>query len=315
MTNQNDLIDRLGKLGMSGYEAKAYLALVTASRPLNGYEVAKLSGVPRSTVYETLGKLVARGAAFEARGSNDAVAYLPLPPNSLLARMHAEFSESLDALRRALPRLAAPQEAHLIHNILDRGALLERAADVIRESRWDLYVSVWPEEYDDLAPALADAEARGVEVMMLVFGEDTPEVGRTYRHRYSSPEFVMQYLGYRLFGVVGDSQQSVIGGFSEDTGWGVFSDNPAVVLLATEYIRHDIAIQILGTNLGPDRVRELMRSNPEFIKLRASRSGDTHAKPVLSATAEPKPPARPRATKAAASPSKTRRAGQPGARG
>src|SRR3954470_15450228 len=191
------LVERLVEVGMSTYEAKGYLALVIEGRPLNGYEVAKLSGVPRSTVYETLAKLVARGAAFEARTSHDAIAYLPLPPNALLARMSSEFNTSLDVLRKELPRLAAPQEAHLIHNIVDRAALLERAADVIRESRWDLYVSVWPEEFDDLRPALSEASARGVEVTMLVFGEDTPEVGYTYRHRHSSPDFVMEYLGHR----------------------------------------------------------------------------------------------------------------------
>jgi len=112
---------------------------------------------------------------------------------------------------------------------------------------------------------------------MLVFGEDTPEVGRTYRHRYSPPEFVLQYLGYRLFGVVGDSREAVIGGFQEGTGWGVYSDNPAVVLLATEYVRHDIAMQIIGTHLGADRVSDLVRSNPEFIRLRASRTGGSTA--------------------------------------
>jgi hypothetical protein len=83
----------------------------------------------------------------------------------------------------------------------------------------------------------------------------------------------MHYLGYRLFGVVGDSRQAVIGGFRGETGWGVFSDNPAVVLIATEYVRHDIAMQILGTTLGSEQVTELMRNNPEFIRLRASRSG------------------------------------------
>ena len=40
---------------------------VAAGTPLNGYEVAKRSGVPRSTVYETLAKLVGRGAAYEVR--------------------------------------------------------------------------------------------------------------------------------------------------------------------------------------------------------------------------------------------------------
>ena len=69
------------RAGMPGYEAKAYLALLTAGEPMNGYEVAKVSGVPRSTVYETLGKLVARGAVFEVAATNGRVSPTsPCPP-------------------------------------------------------------------------------------------------------------------------------------------------------------------------------------------------------------------------------------------
>src|SRR4051812_20801461 len=102
---QEAVVEQLQQLGLSGYEAKAYVALITAGRPLNGYEVAKLSGVPRSTVYETLGKLVARGAAFEVRAEADALAYLALPAESLLARMRRDFEQRMSQLDEALPRL------------------------------------------------------------------------------------------------------------------------------------------------------------------------------------------------------------------
>jgi hypothetical protein len=85
--SQQSVIEELQHLGMSGYEAKAYVALVAAGTPLNGYEVAKHSGVPRSTVYETLGKLVGRGAAYEVRAGEASVGYISLPPNALLDRM------------------------------------------------------------------------------------------------------------------------------------------------------------------------------------------------------------------------------------
>ena len=78
------MVEELQRLGMSGYEAKAYVALVAAGGPLNGYEVAKRSGVPRSTVYETLAKLVGRGAAYEVRAGEDGVGYISLPPSALL---------------------------------------------------------------------------------------------------------------------------------------------------------------------------------------------------------------------------------------
>jgi sugar-specific transcriptional regulator TrmB len=136
-----DVLEHLQRLGMSGYEAKAYVALVGAGRPVNGYEVAKRSGVPRSTVYETLGKLVARGAAYEVRGASDATEYLPLPPESLLDRMRREFDGSVSALRSALPAVAAAPEGHLIHNLKDGQAMLDRAGDVVAGARRDLFIS------------------------------------------------------------------------------------------------------------------------------------------------------------------------------
>ena len=105
--SQQSVIEELQHLGMSGYEAKAYVALVAAGTPLNGYEVAKHSGVPRSTVYETLGKLVGRGAAYEVRAGEASVGYISLPPNALLDRMRREFDRSIDTLRSALPEVAS----------------------------------------------------------------------------------------------------------------------------------------------------------------------------------------------------------------
>jgi len=272
MTSLDKVVQRLGELGMSSYEAKSYLALVTAGRPLNGYEVAKISGVPRSTVYETLGKLVARGAAFEARTETDSTSYLPLPANALLDRMSRDFDDSLQALRGELPSLAAPRQAHLLHNLTNYDALIDRCADVIRESRRELFVSIWPQERERLGTVLHAAEERGVDVTVLVFGEDLEPIGHTYRHDYSPPEFVLDYLGYRLFVVAGDNQQSVIGGVDGGDGWGVYTDNPAVVLLSIEYVRHDIAMQLLGGQFGATQVTEYVRSNPEFVHLRAARA-------------------------------------------
>jgi HTH-type transcriptional regulator, sugar sensing transcriptional regulator len=272
MVSTNRLVQRLGELGMSAYEAKAYLALVTAGRPLNGYEVAKNSGVPRSTVYEALGKLVHRGAAFEARTAQETTCYLPLPPNALLNRMSQDFEESLQALKAELPSLSAPQEAHLIHNIASYEPLLQRCEDVIRDARRELFVSIWPEELDRLRPILEQAQERGVDVTMLVFGEDPAPIGHTYRHRFSPPDFVLKYLGYRLFVVVSDDRQSVVGGSRNNDAWGVYSDNPAVVTLSMEYVRHDIAMQLLGSEFGATQVTDYVRSNPDFVHLRAARS-------------------------------------------
>ena len=266
-----DVIGRLQHLGMSGYEAKTYLALVGAGEPLNGYEVAKRSGVPRSTVYETLAKLVARGAAFEVRGAGDAVDYLPLPVKALLNRLGRDYHESLEALDVMLPAIAAPPTVHLIHNLSGAPSLLDRARDVIAGARRELFLSIWPEEMTALRDMVERAEARGVAITSIAFGDLGDPVGHTYQHALSTPEVVIENLGCRMLTVVGDRQEAVVGGFTETGAWGVYTDNPAVVLLAVEYIRHDIAIQLMGDHFDADQIRAFWREDPDMNRLRADR--------------------------------------------
>ncbi|MBE1534814.1 sugar-specific transcriptional regulator TrmB [Actinomadura algeriensis] len=264
-----DVLEHLRRLGMPGYEAKAYVALVAAGRPVNGYEVAKRSGVPRSTVYETLGKLVARGAAYEVRGSSDATEYLPLPPESLLDRMRREFDGSVAALRTALPAVAAAPEAPPIHGLKDAGTMLDRAEDVVAAARRDLFVSIWPEEMRRLRGPVEEAAGRGVDVSVVAFGEDAaPGAGaRVHRHRYSAPAAVLEDLGYRLIVVVGDRREAVVGGFGEDAAWGVYTADPAVALMAAEYVRQDIALQILADRVGAAELDRLFATDPDLVRL------------------------------------------------
>ena len=77
-----DLLTRLVAAGFTEYEAKAYLALLR-EYPATGYQISKQSGVPRSMVYEALGRLHARGVVLETSDGRVTL-YRPLPPDVLL---------------------------------------------------------------------------------------------------------------------------------------------------------------------------------------------------------------------------------------
>lgn len=267
--SQQSVITELQRLGMSGYEAKAYVALVAAGSPLNGYEVAKRSGVPRSTVYETLGKLVSRGAAYEVRAGEASVGYIALPPTALLDRMRREFEASMDALRDALPEVATPPQVRLVHSLTDRASLLARAEDVVAAARNDLFLSGWPAEIGALKPGVRRAEAEGVDVSVVAFGEDPDPVGNTTPHRFSTPEVVLENLGCRLLVVSADREQAVIGGVVDGDAWGVYTDDPAVVLVAVEYVRHDIAMHLIAEKFAPEDFETFWVSDPALRRLRA----------------------------------------------
>ncbi|OJY52040.1 helix-turn-helix domain-containing protein [Pseudonocardia sp. 73-21] len=267
--SQQSVIDELQRLGMSGYEAKAYVALVAAGTPLNGYEVAKRSGVPRSTVYETLGKLVGRGAAYEVRAGEASVGYLSLPPTALLDRMRREFDRSIDALRSALPEVASPPQVRLVHSLSDRQSLLARAEDVIAAAHTDLFVSGWPQEIAPLKPLVRRASDEGVDVSVVSFGADPEPVGNTIAHTFSQPEVVLENLGCRLLVVSADREQAVIGGVVNGDAWGVFTDDPAVVLVAVEYVRHDIAMHLIAQKFDIADFEQFWTSDPAIRRLRS----------------------------------------------
>jgi sugar-specific transcriptional regulator TrmB len=266
-------VELLKAAGMSGYEAKAYVALVAASGPLNGYEVAKASGVPRSTVYETLGKLVARGAAFEVQDPAGGADYVALPVDDLIGRLRRELSGTIDGLADVLPQLGGPRDTHLVQHVHGFDRVLERAADVIAQAQHTLFASLWPDELESLRPALTAAVERGVDVSMVAFGPLEDPVGRVYEHRYSAPDVVLARLGRKIFTVVADHGAVLIGGIDDHDVWGMWSDDPAVALVAAEYVRHDIALQVIGARLDDGGLQAVWATDPELERLRDASGG------------------------------------------
>jgi sugar-specific transcriptional regulator TrmB len=264
----NRALQLLKDAGLSGYEAKAYLALLAAGEPLNGYEVAKGSGVPRSTVYETLGKLVSRGAAFEVGDSTDSVSYVPLPSEALIGRLRRQTNETIAGLETALPSIGSALAARVVQHLTGRADVISRAIDVIESARRSLWLSIWPQEGSDLIDAVEAAVDRQVEVFTIAYGDLSALPGRVYAHSYSSPEVVEQRLQCRLSIVVADHEQAMIGGVTSDAVWGMWSDDRAVALLAAEHVRHDIALQLTAEHLEAAGLNDFWARNPDLEALR-----------------------------------------------
>jgi sugar-specific transcriptional regulator TrmB len=284
---------------MSGYEAKAYLALVSAGHPLNGYEVAKMSGVPRSTVYETLSKLVARSAAFEVRTDDSFnVAYVPLPPSTLFGRVRDETEDAIEKLRGMLPKLAVRPSVHFTHSLPSRSDVLGRCQDLVATARSDLLLLVWPEEYELLEPSLRRADKDGVDISLVLLGSESEVVGRAIEHIFASGPEVMGDLGCRLVVLVSDREAVVVAGMLEDEAWGVFTDDPAVVMLAAEFIVFDMTVQNFVQFVGPVKLAEWHKTKEIDLSFLRTRSTPASLLRRLSVDEQPsnraKPPPRTR---------------------
>ena len=99
-------------------------------------------------------------------------------------------------------------------------------------------------------PARArQAQAGGVDVSVVSFGgTDDP--------------------GCRLLVVAADRTQAVIGGVGDDQVWGAFTDDPAVVLVAVEYVRRDLAMQAIAKRFAAEGFDEFRAAQPVLQRLR-----------------------------------------------
>src|SRR5260370_16936901 len=78
------VIAALTELGFSQYEARTYAGLI-GREPMTGYAIAKDTLVPQPKVYETLGRLVERGAILQVSGSP--AKFVPPPPAPALTAL------------------------------------------------------------------------------------------------------------------------------------------------------------------------------------------------------------------------------------
>src|SRR5262245_61355706 len=126
------LIDRLVRLGLTTYEARAYAALVRRDS-FTAAQVARQSGLPRQRIYDVLASLVEKGLASTRPGG--VVKYAAVAPDAAIDRLVAARRREMSDLERdateAIAGLAPFYEAGQSHSdpleyievLRDRGAI------------------------------------------------------------------------------------------------------------------------------------------------------------------------------------------------
>ncbi|MCL6612363.1 MAG: hypothetical protein K6T66_12550 [Peptococcaceae bacterium] len=236
----NELVKSLSQLGLTTYEAKAYLALLQR-HPVNGNELSRLSGVPGPKIYETLDRLTAKGLASPLE--TEPVTYVPLPYAEFLKYKENDLKSNIRFLEENLGRLALAESPQMIWRILDYGALTAKAAEIISKSRNEILVSFWEEQGRDIREPLAGAAARGVKVTSMQFGPGILDIGKVYRHVML--DTIYQRHGNEMI-LVADGECGFFMNLMPGGQWeGCWTSNPGVVRMITNYIRHDIYVNIV----------------------------------------------------------------------
>lgn len=243
-----EIVPALQQLGFAEYEARAYVALVKRS-PLNGYELAKASGIPRANIYGVLERLGSRRAVVrldEPGGTR----YAPVPPAELMRRLGGEFQQVADDTSRSLEALNAAPEHEPVWNLRGYAALLDQARAATRSAGTSLLLGVWPQEATALRAEVSDAERRGVEITTLCMAACEQECGgcrgAVYRYRVAPGDVPRRLV------VVADGAEAVAGEIGPNgDAHTVKTRQPLVVDVCGSSIRGGIALAAIVADLGP----------------------------------------------------------------
>lgn len=252
---QGALLRTLQELGFSQYEAQCYVGLLNAE-PQTGYAVAKTTGVPQPKVYEALRRLVARGAAYEIAGTP--TRFLPTPPTALIDGLEREVVQRLDSARTAAVQLVdehAPSVEALTS--MDRWpSIIAAAGRLVDGAQRRLYLSASAAQLAELVDPLRAALDRGVDVVLLCFGATPLDDPRIKLFRHLSTEGVI-YRSHqaRHIAVVADSESAVWALANDGRSWAaVETSNQLVIAALKGFIRHDIDMQQVFDDFGPELV-------------------------------------------------------------
>ncbi|MGV0033907.1 MAG: TrmB family transcriptional regulator [Candidatus Azotimanducaceae bacterium WSBS_2022_MAG_OTU7] len=243
---------QIKSLGFTTNEAKAYLALL-GCQPATAYEIAKQAGLPTSKIYETVARLVSRAVLLANTDETGTQQYYALNPADLMQSLRNKIIKDTERLLPELQKLPTNNQSNLIWPLLNNNQVESRTLETINQAKVSILISLWPEELDWCEASLRDAEARGVNIALVHFGEPTRKIGATYHHPVQ--ETLYAEKGGRGLTVVVDATQVVIANFQVggevDGAW---SRNKSFVTVAEDYVKHDVYITKVTRFLGPQVV-------------------------------------------------------------
>jgi len=236
-------------LGFGEYEARAYHALLQHN-PVSGYQLAKVSGIPRPNIYSVLQRLEERGTVGRVERGNTTL-YVPVAPEEFLAQIGRRFQSTLATALEALQDFAQLPERSYVLNVRGHANLLAQARTLIDSATTQLLLAIWPDEARALADELAQAEMRHVEITTLCLAACPQECGacrgRVYRYK------VVETLAARWLMLVPDSAEVLIGEIAAGGETSVVRTRQGLLVAMTSwFIWHSVALALLLLQAGED---------------------------------------------------------------
>lgn len=243
----------LESLGLSGYESKAYSGLLKEN-PATGYQLSKISGVPRSRIYEILERLRAKGFVLAQEGKP--ATYIPVTGEEFILKTERSMFDKVDTLREWFDTLSHEKTGDQgIWKIEGKGNILHKAEFMIHNATRTIMLCAWADDLRNIQPSLEQAAKREVKILIVSCGKFVQSfTDNLYLHSWEAD----RKTKIHDITLVTDNTSSLVGSTTpEEKSAAAWTESQGVVYVAREYILHEIIINRLLNYIPPGIKREL----------------------------------------------------------
>ena len=267
--------DFLLKIGFSLNEAKVYITLLQ-NKALNGYEIAKFSGVSRSLVYDVIDRLLNKGFIIKSEGTINY--YVALDYDKAIEKIDSENRKNLIIAEEKLKALSKKdKDNEFIFNIKGFDKFIEKAKELISLAKKEISISIWKQEFELIKDDIFKAIEKGVKVYVFSFEDIELKRARIFSYKVKDATNLFQY---RRTTIIIDNNDTLIGENSGEQSISVYTKNAALVSLATDeivlnifwykLIKKNQLLEKCSTSAGflqvIDRLRREMDITPNMTK-------------------------------------------------
>jgi sugar-specific transcriptional regulator TrmB len=220
-------IDGLINFGLTRQEATVYEALLIHGA-MNGYELAKRTGISRSNAYTTLDRLVERGAAYLIEG--DSLQYTPVSVNEFCSNRIRNLEIGKKRLLETMPKKRDDPEGYI--TIRGRSQIIDKMRTMIRDSEKRVYISAPGNVLEEINLEIAQVIERGTK-MVIISQKDISVLGATM-YLMDKPQNSIR--------LIVDSQNVLTGDIEEEDSTCLYSNKKNLVELMKGSLRNEIDI-------------------------------------------------------------------------
>ncbi len=159
-------VEVLGKVGLTVYEARAYIALV-ARGVGDAATLAQTAGIPRTSAYKVLESLSEKGYASPTGGKP--ILFRPKPPLEVAGSLKTAIQEVFEKLETLHQIVGEHGESQLVYLLSGRPKVLQKIGELLDQSTKSFILTTpqLNELREELGKKIVHAVKRGVEVTFI----------------------------------------------------------------------------------------------------------------------------------------------------